>query len=180
VSAKSGANPDMGITGNLGNNKFLSNSTYCINNRNTSGTLSAKGNYFGTVSGCPVPACFLGSVDVSSWLCTAPFMVDVPISPLPPNPQGFRLLGVRPNPAKSGANLQFALQGGRTDIQVEVFDLAGRLVRRLDPMNAGIGNHELFWDGRDERGTPVQTGVYFFRATGKGISQQSVKLLVVR
>jgi len=180
VSAKSGGRPDMGTTGSNGNNKFLSNSAYCINNRNTLDTLYAKGNYFGTVSGCPFPNCFLGIVDVSGWLCTAPFMVDVPMSPLPPNPQGFRLLGVRPNPAKSGANLQFALQGGRTDIQVEVFDLAGRLVRRLDPMNAGIGRHELFWDGRDERGSPVQTGVYFFRATGNGISQQSVKLLVVR
>ena len=180
VSAKSSADPDMGTNPSPGKNKFLSNSTYCINNRNTSGTLTAKGNYFGNPGGCPTPACFLGSVDVSSWLCTTPFMIEVPIGALPSGPEAFRLLGVRPNPARSGANLQFALGSGVADIQVEVFDLAGRLVRRLDPINAGIGNHELFWNGRDERGQPVQSGVYFFRATGHGITQQSVKLLVVR
>jgi len=180
VSAMNAADPDMGTTADSGNNKFLSNSTYCINNRNTSGTLTAKGNYFGNPGGCPTPACFLGSVDVSSWLCIAPFMVEWAIGALPNDPQGFRLLGVRPNPSRSGANLHFALESGMADIQVEVFDLAGRLVRRLDPMTAGIGDHELFWDGRDERGTPVQTGVYFFRAAGNGIHPQSAKLLVVR
>jgi hypothetical protein len=170
----------MGTNPSPGKNKFLSNSTYCIDNRNTSGTLTAKGNYFGNPGGCPTPACFLGSVDISSWLCTAPFMVDIPISALPSYPQGFRVLGVRPNPAQSGANLQFALESGTADVRVEVFDVAGRLVRRLDPMSAGMGNHELFWDGRDQRGEPVKTGVYFFRATGHGLTQQSVKLLVVR
>ena len=180
VSAMSGADPDMGTNADGGNNKFLSNSTYCINNRNTSGTLTAKGNFFGNPGGCPTPACFTGSVDVSSWLCTAPFTVDIPMMALPNKPEGFRLLGVRPNPARSGASLEFALESGITNIRVDVFDLAGRLVRRLDPINAGIGGQELYWDGRDERGALVQTGVYFFRASGHGIPEQSVKLLVVR
>ena len=180
VSAMNSGDPDMGTNADGGNNKFLSNSTYCINNRNTSGTLSAKGNFFGNPGGCPTPACFTGSVDVSSWLCTAPFTVEIAMRALPNKPEGFRLLGVRPNPARSGANLEFAMESGTADILVEVFDLAGRLVRRLDTMNAGIGEHELFWDGRDERGALVQTGVYFFRASGHGIHEQSVKLLVVR
>ena len=44
-----------------------------------------------------------------------------------------------------------------------VYDAQGQLVRRLWRGPLAVGAHQLFWDGRDEVGQPVATGVYLYR-----------------
>jgi len=48
-----------------------------------------------------------------------------------------------------------------------VYDLAGRRVRRLADPERGSGVFETRWDGRDDAGSPVVSGVYLLRLTGQ-------------
>ena len=47
---------------------------------------------------------------------------------------------------------------------VAVYDILGRLIRRLSANGLGGGRPQIGWDGRDEQGRPVPSGVYFFQA----------------
>ena len=89
-------------------------------------------------------------------------------------------MGVSPNPARGPARLRFALDQGVVELRVQIFDLAGRLVGDLEPVQVGAGTHEVEWNGRDRFGRLVENGMYFIRAAGSGIPQQTTKLLVVR
>jgi flagellar hook assembly protein FlgD len=65
-------------------------------------------------------------------------------------------------------------------VTLELFGAAGRLVRRL-ASNAryGAGTHELAWDGRDDRGVRVASGVYFARLEA-GATIETRRLTLVR
>lgn len=50
-----------------------------------------------------------------------------------------------------------------TAVQLDCFDIRGRRVRRLVTGPLAAGRHELTWDVRDDRGTPVAAGIYLVR-----------------
>src|SRR5262245_31719179 len=88
-----------------------------------------------------------------------------------------------PNPLRVGAGvaqLEFAvpgsLAGGAYDLSI--FDLSGRRVKRVDSGIASVGRFNLKWDLRDEKGHPVDGGVYFVRFTlgGRSVSHKLVVL----
>ncbi len=57
----------------------------------------------------------------------------------------------------------FAIEGAKR-IQVQVFDLAGRLIRDLSRLQTSpSGRHQVRWDGRDEGGRRVPPGIYTLR-----------------
>jgi flagellar hook assembly protein FlgD len=51
-------------------------------------------------------------------------------------------------------------------VELAIFDVHGRLVRQMDSGSKTAGVHETRWDGRDNRGRPVASGVYYVRLTG--------------
>lgn len=66
-----------------------------------------------------------------------------------------------PNPTSAGTELRLVLDAPRR-VDVEILDVGGRLVRRLanrELLTPGV--HQRWWDGRDETGRVVGTGVYF-------------------
>jgi len=48
------------------------------------------------------------------------------------------------------------------EIKLNILDLQGRVVRRLLNENRPAGRHQLTWDGRDDHGQPVSSGLYFY------------------
>jgi hypothetical protein len=67
-----------------------------------------------------------------------------------------------PNPFAASTRLAFALrQEGR--VRLVVTDAAGRLVRTLVSGTLPKGHHVFTWDGRDDAGRRVASGVYFYR-----------------
>ncbi len=71
-------------------------------------------------------------------------------------------LAVAPNPAPLGARVRFALSAAG-DVDLAVFDLAGRRVATLARGALAAGPHEAFWDGTDASGRPTGAAVYFVR-----------------
>ena len=67
-----------------------------------------------------------------------------------------------PNPARLDTELRFRIaQGG--DVKLSVFDASGRRVRSLVSGVMAAGDHNVMWDGRDEQGRPVASGIYLYR-----------------
>ncbi len=67
-----------------------------------------------------------------------------------------------PNPFAFSTNITFTLNE-KAHATLAVYDLQGRLIRKLVDGNLDRGFNEKFWDGRDSKGVPVGSGVYFYR-----------------
>jgi len=75
----------------------------------------------------------------------------------------FRLLPGVPNPFRARTALRFDLPR-RAHVSLRVYDVAGRLARRLlDGSALEAGRHEAAWDGLDDAGRPTEAGLYFCR-----------------
>lgn len=66
------------------------------------------------------------------------------------------------NPLAPGGAVEFAVPDAG-DAALRVYDVSGRLVRVLFAGPAARGTLSVTWDGRDESGRPVASGVYLFR-----------------
>lgn len=67
-----------------------------------------------------------------------------------------------PNPCKPFTNISYILfKSGY--VQLEIFNIKGQLVRMLINEKLSVGDYRVNWDGLDENGHSVSTGVYFFR-----------------
>jgi hypothetical protein len=76
----------------------------------------------------------------------------------------------RPNPFTRATTLRLALaRSGR--VSVCVFDLAGRRVRTLADEARPAGEAEVHWDGLDDAGRPVASGVYLVRLRSAGLDE---------
>jgi len=64
-------------------------------------------------------------------------------------------------------------------VRIDMFDIQGRLVRRLVDVPAmTAGTHDVKIDGRGERGERLPSGVYYIRGTSsEGAFQQLVTIL---
>ncbi len=83
-------------------------------------------------------------------------------SPVLPLPMAARPLKAYPNPFNPSTCFQFS-QSVPGWARLEVYDVAGRLVRTLwDGFHDG-GERNVTWDGRDAAGHSLSTGVYFAR-----------------
>lgn len=71
----------------------------------------------------------------------------------------FRLSNSYPNPFNPSTTIPFQVDTP-SRVRLEVFDVAGRLVRTLVDQVMAPGSHLRVWDGRDEKGSLVESGVY--------------------
>jgi hypothetical protein len=87
-------------------------------------------------------------------------------------------LTAAPNPFSASTTVQFGLMAP-AQVDIEVFDVTGRRVRRLESGVRPAGVHAVTWDGRSDDGIPVANGLYFIRYEGAG-GDQSIKVSVRR
>ncbi len=86
-------------------------------------------------------------------------------------------LRVSPNPFNPRTRLGFTLPAsGRADLAV--YDLAGRLVRRLESGELPAGDHVRVWSGDDDAGRSLPSGTYVARlATAAGVETRTLVLV---
>ena len=64
-------------------------------------------------------------------------------------------------------------------VTIDVFDVSGRAVRKLDQGQRNRGVYTAVWDGRDGSGHPVGSGIYYLRLRAAGVSIDR-RLVMVR
>ncbi len=72
-----------------------------------------------------------------------------------------RLFPASPNPFNPTTSIAYSLDR-ESDVEIAVYDVAGRRVRTLVNDRVSAGRHETSWDGRDRAGNQVASGVYMY------------------
>jgi hypothetical protein len=81
----------------------------------------------------------------------------------------FSLSQNQPNPFSPNTRIDFAIPT-KGNVDLAVYDVAGRLVRMLSSGAREAGRYSVQWDGKDSGGARVSAGVYFYRLTSQGES----------
>ena len=94
---------------------------------------------------------------------------------------GNRLLPNVPNPFNPSTSIGFVIEKA-TRITLGVYDLRGRLVRRLMDVEVEAGEHQdvCAWDGRNDQGRLVTSGNYFLRLSTDDVFTDARKIVLVR
>jgi hypothetical protein len=88
----------------------------------------------------------------------------------PKAPEAFYLSQNYPNPFNPTTRITFGLKEPAA-VSLRIYDAAGRLVRVLVAGNRPAGNYSELWDGRDNGGRAVASGIYFYRLDAGSFSQ---------
>jgi hypothetical protein len=75
-----------------------------------------------------------------------------------------------PNPFNESTILEFFL-AREGDAALDIYDVSGRLVSRMEQQGLSAGIHRIVWDGRDRSGRLLPSGRYFFRLGREGGSR---------
>ncbi len=69
-----------------------------------------------------------------------------------------------PNPFNSSVKITAVIPNGSEDVKISIFDISGRLIRDLAPVSGELDSeYNAVWDGKDESGTTVPTGIYYYK-----------------
>jgi hypothetical protein len=83
-----------------------------------------------------------------------------------------------PNPFNPTTNLSFPLPKGG-DVTLTIYNLLGQPVRKLVHEQRAAGTHTVVWDGRNENGEQVPSGVYHYRLQA-GSFVETKKMLLMK
>ncbi len=93
-------------------------------------------------------------------------------------PAFFMLYENAPNPFSAHTLIRYAIPTP-TQVNLNIYDATGRAVKSLVNGEVGVGFHNLRWDGRDNVGRKVASGVYFVKFETEQY-QETRKLVVLR
>ncbi len=118
-----------------------------------------------------------GQNDASAWSDVWSFTTSEPLAAN--EAPGVRELGLAlyPNPFNPTTRVVFSVPAS-AQVTVEVFDARGTRVRTLADAYLQHGAHVIPWNGLDDRGMPVATGVYHVRVRGAGFSEEARAVLL--
>jgi hypothetical protein len=88
-------------------------------------------------------------------------------------------VAVAPNPSNPGATISFWLPWSVPTALVTLVDPRGRRVRTLFEGPAAAGRKDLVWDGRDDTGRPLASGVYLVHASAAASTLAGVYKVVL-
>lgn len=82
-----------------------------------------------------------------------------------------------PNPFQKSTEIEYRMPAAGA-ARLQIYNLAGQLVRTLEHADAQAGRNRTTWDGTDEQGASVESGIYFCQLDANGIRQTQRMLLL--
>ena len=89
-----------------------------------------------------------------------------------------RLYPPSPNPFVGGTVIRYDIGSVTGPVTLDIVDVSGRIVKSLAGVRLSIGRSELTWDGTDESGRRVASGVYFCRLRAGAVSETQSMVLI--
>jgi len=86
------------------------------------------------------------------------------------NPKTFQLLQNFPNPFNPETEIRFQLPK-TSNVDLTIYNTRGQVIRRLLSQSYTAGEHSIKWDGRDQNGDPVSSGVYLYQLRASNFRQ---------
>ena len=99
------------------------------------------------------------------------------IKPASAIPDDYSLAQNYPNPFNAGTNIIFSLpESGEVDLTV--YNVLGQAVRQLASGNYPEGTHTILFDGTDNSGRSLASGMYFYRLTTAKLTDTKKMILL--
>jgi len=92
-------------------------------------------------------------------------------------PSEFSLSQNYPNPFNPATNFQFTLSKS-VHVKIEIFNIVGQNVKTLVDDNMTPGVYVVDWDGKDDKGNLVSSGIYFYRIQAGDFSDMKKMVLL--
>ncbi len=92
-------------------------------------------------------------------------------------PERFVLLQNYPNPFNPATNIQFMIPEP-AQVKIEIFNVLGKKIVTLVDEKLGAGHKIVEWDGKDDQGIEVSTGIYFYRLKAGEFTQTRKMVLL--
>ena len=90
-----------------------------------------------------------------------------------------RLKGVYPNPFNPSTTISYEIAGEGGEVEIAVYDIRGNKVRHLFCEHQEAGEYRMDWDGTDDSGRSVASGLYLCRMAVDGVVAK-IKMTLVR
>lgn len=74
-------------------------------------------------------------------------------------PEKLSIRHAHPNPFNNSVSISFEMPNSN-NVNLIIFDMNGRLVRQLNLGVLGIGSHRVLWDGKNNLGNDLSSGIY--------------------
>jgi hypothetical protein len=107
-----------------------------------------------------------------------PPMIDWKTGKLVGMPHTYSLSQNYPNPFNENTTIEFALPEKNT-VEIIIVDVLGREIRKMFDNTLNPGFHRVVWDGLNDAGQKVSSGIYFYTLSTKGF-KETKKLLLVK
>lgn len=189
-------NPDFGTSDSAGNNQFERTDNYYFVST-SSYTINAELNYWGIENSDSIGAKIYGDVDFSPFYnqcgVPVPYYPDI-CSDLPPDdptispckivatseekmPKTFAVSQNYPNPFNPQTVIKYDLpKPGH--VNITIYNILGREVRALVDEEQEAGYKSVGWDGKDDLGKDVASGIYFYRIKAGDFSMTKKMVLL--
>ena len=80
-------------------------------------------------------------------------------------PQKFALHQNHPNPFNPSTSIRFTVNGGKSPLHasLKIYNIRGQVVKTLIDEEKSPGNYQVIWNGRNDEGEKVASGIYFYQ-----------------
>lgn len=85
-------------------------------------------------------------------------------------PESYSLMQNYPNPFNPTTTIEFSIPNGQ-DVRLSIYSLEGREIITLVNGFTGRGHHKVVWQGKDNNGIPLPSGVYFYTLSANDFRQ---------
>lgn len=86
---------------------------------------------------------------------------------------------IYPNPSHGDVNIEIRHLLDK-EVTLEIFNIQGQLIRKLKPASNQFYLHTYHWDGKNENGQAVASGVYIVRTVAPAVPQRQEKIVILR
>ncbi len=94
------------------------------------------------------------------------------------NPSIYSLSQNFPNPFRSRTEIMYSLPVGG-NVEINIYNITGQKVRILVNSNQNSGYYHIIWDGKDDMGKGVGSGIYYYELRTKGYKSRK-KIEIIR
>ena len=92
-------------------------------------------------------------------------------------PKQFSLGNNYPNPFNPSTTIPFTISKPGLAV-IDIYDLNGRHVNRIASEYLGTGHYTRIWDGKNSKGIPVSSGVYYYGLQTKTFNSYKKMILI--
>jgi hypothetical protein len=115
------------------------------------------------------------TTNLSTFVIGFPSVTGVRDTPLPAS---FALHSNVPNPFNPITTISYDVPAPGADVSISIYDVSGKLIRSLVKEHRGAGTWSVQWNGDNDRGQGVASGVYFYRMrAGEFVETRKMMLL---